>query len=345
MSLTEQVAIAATEKVQTPPTMSEKDELEIELSTSDSAKQKQEQKNPYYRLSNVGRAESIFNQAQNQLDDNGINNLLYDLADSLLMPGKKISGDADSFHNFSVTILKKADDYDTALEIVELGLKLHPSNTDLLADGISYGSNCGQAEKCERFFDCLRKIDYPLWTWRAFSFSIDYILDQSIFSGNTDNMAPVFELTKLYQQYYPQKEDSWFIEYQIYEKINQIDAGIAVLKKAITELSYCPKCWLRYADIMVDRGLNKEAVFCIKKLRSRPQSSKAVTMSYVYYLDGLCRANAILDSDTIREAEVEQAYKTLKLSLGHSSLRPDIERRVRDLITTLENETDIVFPY
>lgn len=325
-------------------------QAKAEHGTKDSAVQEQaehgtKRANPYANLSNAGRAERLFSQAQgdgNRTEDQ-LDELLYDLADALLMEGKKVSGDADDFHNLSVTLLRRADDFETAMEIVELGLKLHPTDPDLLADGINYGVNCGQASRSAQLFDQLQKIDQSLWTWRAFSFSADYLLDRYISGGTAANLNQVFELVRQYQRYYPTREDSRFIEYQIYDKTNQPQKAQEVLEKAIKELNYCPKCWLRYADIMMEQGCNSKAEPWLKKLRSRPQSAESVDASYAYYLDGLCRANAILDSGNFDKDAVMEAYKALRLAKTHSSLRKRTEGKIDDLISILENESGYDF--
>lgn len=309
------------------------------------AGQRSKRVNPYADLSNAGRAERLFNQVQGDgdRDEDQLDEMLYDLADALLMEGKRVSGDADDFHNLSVTFLRRADDFETAMEIVELGLKLHPMDPDLLADGINYGTNCGQADRSAELFDRLQAIDHSLWTWRAFSFSADHLLDRYLSGGTAEDLDRVFELVHQYQEYYPTREDSRFIEYQIYDKTNQSQKAQEVLEKAINELNYCPKCWLRYADIMMEQGCNSKAEPWLKKLRSRPQSAESVDVSYAYYLDGLCRANAILDSGEFDKDAVMGAYKALRLAKKHSSLRKRTEGKIDDLITILENESGYEF--
>lgn len=309
------------------------------------AKDGEKRTNPYANLSNAGRAERLFSQAQSdgQMDEDQLDTMLYDLVDALLMKGKRVSGDADDFHNLSVTLLRRADDFESAMEIVELGLELHPTDADLLADGISYGVSCGKKARSTQLFDRLRKIDCSLWTWRAFSFSTDYLLDRYVSEGKPYDLDQAFESVRLYQKYYPAREDSRFIEYQIYDKINRSDLALGVLGKAINELKYCPKCWLRYADIMIEQGRNSEAEPCLKKLRSRPQSAESVNMSHVYYLDGLCRANAILDSGNFDKDTVMETYKVLRLAKQHSSLRKRTEGKIDDLIAVLENESGYEF--
>lgn len=306
-------------------------------------------------LNSVGRAEELINEA---INDSGITDLmrveyLYNLVDGLLSEENKgaINGSADDFHNFSVTIIRLANDYETALEIVQNGLGIHATNTDLLADAIRYGYNCGKYVNCEEWYRILEKISKKLWTWRAFSFSIDYLLDK--LSSLTDSTEAnvdteinyIIELTKEYQKYMPNEEDGRISEYEIYNETNQKEKAMNVLKTANGELKYCPRCWLRYADILMEKGNYEEAEPIIRKLRTKPITASEVNFSYVYYLDGLCKLSRMLDEDDYQEENIKKIYKVFKNALNHPSLNQRIKNKVIDEIKILELESEIKCPF
>ena len=69
--------------------------------------------------------------------------------------------------------------YDSACAIVKRGLEEAEADVDLLSDFIKYGILCGRQEECDRYFRELKdNISMEEWNWRAFSFSIDYLLDK-----------------------------------------------------------------------------------------------------------------------------------------------------------------------
>ena len=45
----------------------------------------------------------------------------------------------------------------------------------MLADYLQNGLNCDRGKLCEEYFDRLMKIPMMRWTWRGFSFGIDYM--------------------------------------------------------------------------------------------------------------------------------------------------------------------------
>lgn len=190
-------------------------------------------------ITSVGKAESIIMAMlnDNQFSKEAQEEKLYALIEDLLKSSGNLNGTADDFHNLGISILKIADDYETALEIVEQGLAIHNSNTDLLSDGIRYGFNCGEYEKCKGWYEILQRIPMKLWTWRAFSFSIDYLIDNlNGLSINPDysvdeQIADIILLSKMYQKYFPMNDDSWYSEYEIYRTTNQYDKGIKLLEE------------------------------------------------------------------------------------------------------------------
>ncbi len=307
-----------------------------------------------FRLNSVGKAEEFITQAKRDgLSNAEISDYLYHLVDSLLddKENKRINGNADDFHNFGVTILKNASDYETALEIIQRGLEIHKTNTDLLADAIRYGYNCGKYEKCENWFSSLQKIPKTLWTWRAFSFSIDYMIDnlgalsdESEYSVDL-RINEIVSLAKSYQKFFPDNEDSYVCEYEIYRLTNQTEKGLEVLRHADQVMTSCPKCWLRYADIMMERNNFEEAEVTIKKLRTGVFLDSNVNMSYVFYLDGMCRMAKLLPQREFPEIEVNNIYKSFKMANDNGSLSQSSREKMLNQIKRLELESGFDCPF
>lgn len=315
--------------------------------------------NPFKGIKDVGQAESILNQFRrdNQGNEDGAENLLHDLLEALFENEDSLFGDANDFHNFAVSISKLTQDNQNATRIIKAGLKIHPMNTDLLADAIKYGYNCGEKAVCKQCYCTLQSIDKSRWTWRAFSFSKDYLMDE--WTSNIQNdysIDDIFKLVHEYQTHKPDAEDAWLCEFEVYEATNRKEEGIKVLETAINKFRFCPRCWLRYADLMMDRGEYEKAEPVIRKMCRNPKSGDTINASYMYFLDGQCRLTRLFESNEYEEydddedaavkveKEVWKVYKSFRKSLTSSGLRENVKAQIDEYITQIENDTNIHFP-
>ncbi len=305
-------------------------------------------------LTDIGRAEEMIGMFRRDHpdDDAGVEDMLSQMLEELDRKGDsiKLSGTENDFHNFAVSITKILKDYDAATTIVSEGLKLHPYNTDLLADAIEYGSSSSTYQKnCGQWYRTLKGIDKKNWTWRSFSFSIDYLMSEYAKSSSVLSFDEILTLADQYQSYIPDREDAWLSKFNIYDQTNQREEGIHVLEEAMELFDSCPKCWLRYADIMMDRGKYENAEPVIKKILRDPKSSESVNMAYVYFLDSQCKMRRLINSDDydegiFEEKAVRKVYKSLQLALKSLDLRDNVRQRAEEYITRLEVETDIPYP-
>ena len=144
--------------------------------------------NTNFSLNNVAKAYALFEQAVLDKDSNpnAPEDMINKIIPALMEAPRPLVGDADDYHNFSVAVLKEFDDYRVALDIVEMGLEAYPKNADLLGDAIKYAVNCGQRDRATKYYDELIWIDKSVWTWRSFSFSIDYLLNSHLAGDNDD---------------------------------------------------------------------------------------------------------------------------------------------------------------
>ena len=306
--------------------------------------------NVFLGLHDVGQAEDILNRyrRENPDDINAIEKMLNDLLDALLSCQDPLTGGADDFHNFTVSISKISGDNRSALQIAEQGLKLHRDNTDLLADAILYGRNCGERDDCATWYKKLLTIDQSAWTWRAFSFSIDYLLDE--YASKKTTSDEIQKLVSAYQMYKPDEEDAWLSEYDFYNSTNNRSKGLEALNTADAKFRFCPKCWLRLADIKMDDGLYDEAEPFIKKLKRNPKSGESVNMSYVFLLDGLCRMTKLMNTDEYEDGEYDEkelyrVYKSFNISTSMPGYRDNIRQQIVEQIDRLERETGVDYPY
>ena len=156
-----------------------------------------------YYLFSAGEAESI---AKDNYNDSFA---LKQLAENFLNQSQ-ITGSPNEFHNLSVNYSRK-DDYINSCRILEKALEIYPNHTDLLADYLNSGINCPRTVKLDAVYNRLQKIPKMRWTWRSFSFSIDFMLYLATNLNNVDELNEIkrnaLTLAEEYQNYFPDLED------------------------------------------------------------------------------------------------------------------------------------------
>lgn len=301
-------------------------------------------------IKSIDRAEELVSAITN--DPETQEEMLYRCADSILNNPSHISGSADSFHNFAVSCVKIARDYLTAYEIVKLGLSLHRTNTDLLADALKYGYNCSEMTACDEFYKTLKSIDKKHWSWRAFSFSIDYLCEicSSDGEGGEETEREIKELVMEYRKNKPEYEDSMFSQYEVEFKFGSREEAFKLLEDAVKSNIPYPKCMLKYADIMIERGQYSAAARPIFKLLNDPQAAESVNISYVHYLKGLCQMALINSNDSedlfakpeYDEEKVYMTYDSFRCALKSSDLYGSLKTKIKKCIEELGNRVPLI---
>lgn len=306
--------------------------------------------NEQINIFSIDRAETLITSISDAAEQESV---LYKCVNRILDSKESdINGSTDAFHNFAVSCIKIADDFLTAYEIVCLGLKLHPTNTDLLADAIKYGYNCNDVKRCEEYLSRLRDIDKCVWTWRAFSFTIDYLLDRyTSDSTNSNYISEIKSLSSQYRKRYPDNEDSLFSEYQIYEHIGELSLASDILIEALNASIPCPKCWLKYADILIEKGNFSDAVKPIIKLCNYPLTSDSVNWCYVNYLKGVCQKallvpekEDIFDEQQYDERKVNLTYMSFYQALLSSDIYENLKQKIRKHVEEIESASGVPIP-
>lgn len=283
--------------------------------------------------------------------------VFYQCANSLLRERSKdepkVTGSADAFHNFAVTSVKTARDYLTAYEIVCKGLELHSKNTDLLADAIKYGYNCAELNACWAYYERLKAIDKKHWTWRAFSFSIDFLCE--VYSSDAkegeDYENEIRGLANDYRRNLPDEEDSMFSLYEVRTKYDGADEAFKLLEEALNSRMTYPKCMLKYADLMVDKNEYEKALKAVKKILKDPKSKESISISYTYYLKALCQWSFLSaseeDDDPFSEQKYEErkvlmVYDSIRLSLCSSDVNEQKKSRLKALYLDIKNAANMI---
>lgn len=323
------------EKVEVVVTGSDNDNVEI------SSEQKISVNIPVSKVSAIAKGYLRYISEQDDEDDAQAREDLYKLMDRFANQSEQ-SGDANDFHNFSVALAVK-DEYALACDVLEYGLKIHPKNVDLLADYLQYGINCGRLEQVKSFYKVLNKIPRMRWTWRGFAFSINYlknIIERSDSQKEID--AKITEIQNLlmdFRKYHAYSEETYRVEAETYQCINMKDKEVDALKSALDNLSVAPKCALRYADILFERGQYEEATAAIKRcIGDSTGTQSSVNEGYMYYLYAL----SILADHQKRAVEMDEEtvlliysnFNVALLELGNSNYSGVIRTKTNTLINT-----------
>lgn len=280
--------------------------------------------------------------------------LFYRIADSSLQKEEFIGTSMD-FHNVGVECARRNAE-DLACDYLERGLNKYPTSVDLLADYIKYGMVCDRLDRCKEYYNVLAEIPKNNWNWRAFRFSIDYLMTEldRANRGNEIKQAAL-TLSGEFRQYLPHDENGYLAQAEIHKKFNERELEIAILEEAISKIAKAPKSLLRLADIYYSDGRLEEALNLLQRCeKDSLEPQMGVNQGYLYYLDGLCKSN-ILMTELDREDQVDREKIRNKVVKIYDNMK--IARKIlkdehnglidewKFIITLLEIKTKIEYPY
>ncbi len=302
---------------------------------------------PVSKISAMAKGYLRYINEQDDEDDEQAREDLYKLMERFSKQTEQ-SGDANDFHNFSVALAVK-DEYALACDVLQYGLKLHPKNVDLLADYLQYGLNCGRIEEVKSAYRTLNKIPRMRWTWRAFAFSISYlknIIERSDSQKEIDTKVEEIKgLLTDFRKYHSYSEETYRVEAETYQCINMKDEEIGALKSALDNLNVAPKCALRYADLLFERGQYEEATKAIKRcIGDSTGTQSSVNEGYMYYLYALSiLASHQKQEKSLDEETVIQIYSNFNVALSDLS-NSNYSNVIKTKTNTLINTTGIEIP-
>jgi len=255
-------------------------------------------------------------------------------------------GNADDFHNY-VTELVRRDEYDLACDVLEVGMKAFPYNVDLIADFIKYGVNCQRIEEVKNLQKVLLKIPKKRWTWRGFSFYVDYLqylLEQPCSEKAMEKTEQeMLDIIAEYKKYFPYSEEPYITEAEMHKKASEPDLEEEVLMLALNTVKVAPKCSLRYADILFDRGRYKEARPIISRAKKDSTTTQAsVSDGYIYYLSALCTIALVSEEEReYTRDEVEGIYNDFNLALKDFNRNQSFVKVIKSKTNMLVSRTNV----
>lgn len=196
-------------------------------------------------------------------------------------------GDADDFHNLSV-VLARCELHDLSCIVLEYGIGLYPKSITLLADYIEYGIRCNEIKKCDKAYVKLTTIPKKRWNWRAYDFSIDYL----VFKYENYSIGTESEIIKLINSYieaFPEDERAYLSKANFYNSINNKKEEKKCLLDAINTVNVAPMCYLKMAELYFNEAkydkakelLNSKNTFSLHAMSSKE-------IGKIYLLSSLC---------------------------------------------------------
>ena len=280
---------------------------------------------------------------------------------------KSFSGSADDFHNFAVELARR-DEFALACDILDAGMKpgYFGKNCDLLADYLQYGVNCGRLKEAKRAFKTMLSISRRKWTWRSFSFGVTFLqhldqqdeIDKTIrgalasidcshvdYLGLTDEQKCMLALLYEFKQFHPEKEEPYQIESQLFSYFKDDEKALAALQRAEETIPNCPKCALKRADMLFERGAYSEACESVQRaLEGSIQTQSSVNEGYLHYLYALCYvANTRKNRSALTDEIVDTIYSHFESALeefgdSRQNYREIIKRNARDIRASSRKE-------
>lgn len=264
-----------------------------------------------------------------------------------------ICGTEEEFHNLAVN-LAKSNLEDLSCIVLERGLKMH-KNVDLLADYLQYGLRCGNKEKCTEYYNVLKKIPKRIWTWRGFSFSIEYLQYKLDNETSTDKeidklVKEIESIADEYIQKFPYSEDSYLVRSRIYKTVkDNPDKEIEILKECMEKIKVCSRVALRGADILFERGLYDEALVCVQRaLNDANRTQGSINEGYGYYLAGLCKISLLpKNKSEVDKKDIESIYE--EFNAAFLNFGWEIDRTYKDIMVkktkSIKTRYDVEIPY
>lgn len=265
-----------------------------------------------------------------------------------LLAQEVVPGDANDWHNLAVDIARK-DYFDLACDILEGGLAEFPSNTDLLGDYLQYGTSCHRIEQCRTHYARLKALPKVKYTWRSFHFSanwLTYLWEQCEDEEELNLLTKELqELATQYRRYFPNSEESYLCEANIYRLLKDSKKELKILQQPISRDLPMPKCALRLADAYFEAGEYSKSLEMVQRsLNDANQVQQAVNESYLYYLSGLARLSLIRKNGQLSNAEqIGEIYKDFEYSL-RLNVRPSLRDSICAKTSLLRHQSEVQIP-
>lgn len=226
--------------------------------------------------------------------------LIKEIVDRVI--SQTLSGDPTDYHNLSAE-LARGSMYLEAVKVLEKGLSLFPTDTDLLSDSISYATKGGLNKEAKATLEKLLLIDRRLWTWRCYSFVCDHYISEG-------NLELALEMCDACINAFPTNQHGYHDKSKVVKMLTPgmegIEKCIAVLQAAVDSNINCPICSNTLGETYLELGKYEDALeFFNHAVRDLAISQPGINESYVFYNRGSCYDRMFIRTFNLGEPDTE----------------------------------------
>lgn len=230
----------------------------------------------------------------------GMESQMLELASKAADENVQLIGDADSLHNLAVEYVRKGFS-DAACMFLEKGLQMRKmeGNIDLLADYIKYADAAGgnTLDKAQIYYEKLCSISWKRWNWRAYEFSIDYLLsslniefekresDEVIYQKI---MKHANDYRKQFEEH-PKRDRAYYTLANVYSSRNEHKKMLNLLTKALQDGRKMPLCAMKLAEYYFKMGDYEKTTEYIELCKVMEiDMEQDMKFGYPYLISALC---------------------------------------------------------
>ena len=162
----------------------------------------------------------------------------------------------------------------------------------------------------------LRKLPFSRWSWRAFTFSCDYLLA----NNPIENEEEIRLLVKQYKTVLPYEEKACVAESELENALGNHEQSMKILAESIQHYSNAPLCALHLADMQFARGMYKDVVkTCNYGIAASAEPRPSINTPYLLLLRVMSKDHILVakaNHETVNISEVNAIRDEYKLPGG-----------------------------
>jgi hypothetical protein len=229
----------------------------------------------------------------------------FELAKKIVLAESQSSGTIGDYYNYAGTFAK-SDEYYWACEVLLCGLNKYSQNNDLLAYYLICATNSSSIEhykKCDNVYKTLQSLRPSRWNWRAYDFSISYLLDKINrgVGGEPENIkSECLDLAYEYQKRIPTNERAYLAESNIYSAFEEPEKEINALEKAMKKNGLrIVGVAFSLAEMYIERNKPKKALECVQRvLVDFAEINSRTTPARIYILSIISKTPLLMSAGT-----------------------------------------------
>lgn len=225
---------------------------------------------------------------------------MFELASKVADDKVQLIGDADSLHNLAVEYARMGI-FDAACMFLEKGLHTRKMgrNIDLLADYIKYTVSADEStlDKAQIYYEKLCSISRERWNWRAYEFSIDYLLF-CLDTGNEERESEEDIYQKIikhandYRKHFedhPKRDRAYYTLANVYSSRNEYKKMLNLLTKALQGKRRMPLCAMKLAEYYFKIGNYEKSTEYVELCKVMEiDVEQDMKFGYSYLISALC---------------------------------------------------------